>query len=138
MPLIVPTFFGVPFFVFLMMQFIRSLPKELDEAAAIDGCSRFMIFSRIIVPLIVPAMMTCVIFSFYWRWDDFLGPLLYLNKVSMYPISLALKQFSDPDNVTNWGALFAMSTVSLIPVFAVFLFFQRYITEGIGSSGLKG
>jgi len=138
LPLIVPTFFGTPFFVFLMMQFIRSIPYDLDEAAEIDGCNKFMTFVRIIMPLILPAMMTCVIFSFYWRWDDFLAPLLYLNKVSLYTVSLAIKMFSDPDNVTDWGTLFAMSTLSLIPVIVVFFVFQRYIVEGIHTSGLKG
>lgn len=138
LPLIIPTFFGTPFFVFLMMQFIRSIPYDLDEAAEIDGCNKFMTFIRIIMPLILPAMMTCVIFSFYWRWDDFLAPLLYLNKVSLYTVSLAIKMFSDPDNVTDWGALFAMSTLSLIPVCLAFFAFQRYIVEGIHTSGLKG
>ncbi|WP_166238982.1 carbohydrate ABC transporter permease [Paenibacillus turpanensis] len=137
-PLILPTFFGAPFFIFLIMQFIRTIPQEIDEAAKIDGCSRFMIFSRIIVPLVVPAMMTCAIFSFYWRWDDFMGPLLYLNKPQLYPVSMGLKMFSDPDSVTNWSALFAMSTLSIIPVFVIFFMFQRYIVEGISTSGLKG
>nr|WP_246427758.1 carbohydrate ABC transporter permease [Paenibacillus phyllosphaerae] len=137
-PLILPTFFGTPFFIFLIMQFIRTLPHEMDEAAKIDGCGKFAIFSRIIVPLIVPAMMTCAIFSFYWRWDDFMGPLLYLNKPQLYPVSLGLKMFSDPDSITNWSALFAMSTLSVIPVFIIFFLFQRYIVEGISTSGLKG
>ncbi|MFC4099323.1 carbohydrate ABC transporter permease [Paenibacillus xanthanilyticus] len=137
-PLILPTFFGTPFFIFLIMQFIRTLPHEMDEAAKIDGCGKFAIFSRIIVPLIVPAMMTCAIFSFYWRWDDFMGPLLYLNKPQLYPVSLGLKMFSDPDSITNWSALFAMSTLSVVPVFVVFFLFQRYIVEGISTSGLKG
>ncbi|CAM4445858.1 carbohydrate ABC transporter permease [Paenibacillus tarimensis] len=137
-PLILPTFFGTPFFIFLIMQFIRTIPLEIDEAAKIDGCSKFMIFSRIIMPLIVPAMMTSAIFSFYWRWDDFMGPLLYLNQPQLYPVSLGLKMFSDPDSITNWSALFAMSTVSILPVFIIFFMFQRYIVEGISTSGLKG
>jgi len=137
-PLIMPTFFGTPFFVFLIMQFIRSIPYELDEAATIDGCNRYTIFIRIIVPLIVPAMTTSAIFSFYWRWDDFMGPLLYLNNPSKYTISLALKMFADPDTVTNWGSMFAMSALSLVPVIVVFFAFQKYIVEGISTSGLKG
>jgi len=138
LPLIVPTFFGTPFFVFLIMQFIRSIPYELDEAAKIDGCSKFKLFTHITVPLIVPAMMTSVIFSFYWRWDDFMGPLLYLNNPRLYTVSLGLKMFSDPDSITNWSALFAMSTLSVVPVFIIFFMFQRYIVEGISTSGLKG
>ncbi|MDF2668434.1 MAG: carbohydrate transporter permease [Paenibacillus sp.] len=137
-PIIVPQFFGVPFFIFLMMQFIRTIPGELDEAAKMDGCSKYGIFYRVIVPLIVPSMITSAIFSFYWRWDDFMNPLLYLNKPSLYPVSLALKLFLDNDSVNNWGAMFAMSTVSLIPIFLIFFFFQKYIVEGISTTGLKG
>jgi multiple sugar transport system permease protein len=138
LPLIVPTFFGIPFFIFLIMQFIRTIPKELDQAARIDGCNTFSIFFRIIVPLVVPAMMTSAIFSFYWRWDDFMAPLLYLQTPTKYPVSLALKLFSDPEAVTNWGALFAMTTLSLLPIMIIFFIFQRYIVDGISTSGLKG
>ncbi|TSB48121.1 carbohydrate ABC transporter permease [Alkalicoccobacillus porphyridii] len=137
LPLILPTFFGVPFFIFLIMQFIRTIPTELDQAAKIDGCNTFSIFFRIIVPLVVPAMMTAAIFSFYWRWDDFMGPLIYLVTPEKYPVSLALKLFSDPSAVTNWGAMFAMTTVSIAPVFIIFFIFQRYIVDGISTSGLK-
>ncbi|MCF6408430.1 carbohydrate ABC transporter permease [Pseudalkalibacillus salsuginis] len=137
LPLILPTFFGIPFFIFLIMQFIRTIPMELDEAAKIDGCNNFSIFFRIIVPLIVPAMMTSAIFSFYWRWDDFMGPLIYLSTPEKYPVSLALKLFSDPNSVTNWGAMFAMSSLSIVPIFIIFFFFQRYIVDGISTSGLK-
>ncbi len=138
LPLILPTFFGIPFFIFLIMQFIRTIPTELDEAAKIDGCNSFNIFFRIIVPLVVPAMMTSAIFSFYWRWDDFMGPLIYLSTPEKYPVSLALKLFSDPNSVTNWGAMFAMSTLSILPIFVIFFIFQRYIVDGISSTGLKG
>ena len=137
LPLIMPTFFGVPFFVFLIMQFIRTIPYDLDEAARIDGCNQFMIFYRIIVPLIVPAIMTSMIFSFYWRWDDFMAPLIYLQNPSKYTLALALKMFSDPEAVTNWGNMFAMSVLSLLPVTIIFFMFQRYIVEGISTSGLK-
>jgi len=137
-PLILPTFFGYPFFIFLIVQFIRTIPHELDEAARIDGCNRFTIFLRIIVPLVVPAMMTSAIFSFYWRWDDFLGPLIYLNDPNKFPIASALRMYADPDSLTNWGALFAMSTLSLVPVLVIFFIFQKYIVEGISTSGLKG
>ncbi|WP_077622511.1 carbohydrate ABC transporter permease [Sediminibacillus massiliensis] len=138
LPLILPTFFGVPFFIFLIMQFIRTIPKELDQAARIDGCNTITIFTRIIVPLVMPAMMTAAIFSFYWRWDDFMAPLLYIQSPSKYPVSLALKLFSDPEAVTNWGAMFAMTTLSLLPIVIIFFIFQRYIVEGISTSGLKG
>jgi multiple sugar transport system permease protein len=138
LPLIVPMFCGQPFFVFLMIQFIRGLPVELDESAKIDGCGRFRIFSKIIFPLISPAIITTTIFQFYWRWDDFLGPLLYLNKPRLYTVSLALRMFADPATATDWGGMFAMGTLSLVPIFIIFISFQRYLVEGISTTGLKG
>ena len=137
-PLIVPKFFGSAFFIFLIMQFIRGLPLELDEAAEIDGAGKFGIFWWIILPSIKPALITASLFSFYWTWDDFLGPLLYLNQGTLYTVSLALKNFADPTAVTNWGAVFAMSVLSLIPVLLIFIFFQKYLTEGIATTGIKG
>jgi multiple sugar transport system permease protein len=138
LPIIVPQFFGVPFFIFLMVQFIRTIPGELDEAATIDGCGKLRLFIRIIVPLIAPAMATAAIFSFYWRWEDLLGPVLYVNSPSKYTVSLALKMFLDSETISNWGAMFAMSVVSLVPVIIVFFMFQRQIVEGISTTGLKG
>lgn len=137
-PLIIPMFMGQPFFIFLMMQFIRGLPIELDEAAKIDGCNRFQIFTRIIFPLITPALITSTIFQFYWKWDDFIGPLLFLNSPKLYTVSLALRMFSDPMTATDWGAIFAMGTLSLLPIILVFLAFQKYLVEGISTTGLKG
>jgi len=137
-PIVIPNYFGNAFFIFLLVQFIRTLPAELDEAATIDGCGKIKLFYRIIVPLITPALATVAIFSFYWRWEDLLGPVLYLNKPSMYPVSMALKLFLDSQTVSNWGAMFAMSVVSLLPVLIVFFIFQKYIVEGISTSGLKG
>ena len=138
LPLLIPRFFGNPFFIFLMMQFIRGIPSELDEAAEIDGCSKIGIFFRIILPLIQPAMITSAIFSFYWTWEDFLTPLIYLNDIKLFTVSVALRSFSDPSAATDWGAVFAMSSLSLVPVFIIFLLFQKYLVEGISTSGLKG
>ncbi|NLK29161.1 MAG: carbohydrate ABC transporter permease [Clostridiales bacterium] len=138
LPLIVPSFFGGAFFIFLIIQFIYGLPKELDEAAKIDGCNYYNIFFRIILPLICPSLVTCVIFSFMWKWDDFMGSLLYLNKPSTYTVTLALKMFADPTSITDWGAMFAMATLSIIPIFVIFIFFQKYLVEGISTEGLKG
>ncbi|MGE4453228.1 MAG: carbohydrate ABC transporter permease [Sphaerochaeta sp.] len=137
-PLIVPQFAGLPFFIFLMVQFIRQIPYELDDSAKIDGCNRFMIFSRILFPLIKPAVITSTIFSFYWRWDDFLGPLLFLNKPRLFTVSLALRMFSDPQTSTDWSAIFAMGTLSLLPVLVIFLIFQKYIVQGLTTTGMKG
>lgn len=138
LPLVVPKFFGQAFFIFLMMQFIRGLPRELDEAAEIDGCSKVGIFWRITLPLITPALITSALFSFYWTWEDFFGPLLYLNDPRLFTVSLALRNFADPSSATNWGAIFAMSTLSLLPAFILFLIFQRYLVQGISTTGLKG
>lgn len=137
-PLIIPQFAGLPFFIFLMVQFIRQIPYELDDSAKIDGCNRFMIYSRILFPLIKPAVITSTIFSFYWRWDDFLGPLLFLNKPKLFTVSLALRMFSDPQTSTDWSAIFAMGTLSLLPVLIIFLVFQKYIVQGLATTGLKG
>ena len=138
LPLIIPPFFGGAFFIFLIIQFVYGIPRELDEAAKIDGCSYYDIFFRVVLPLIVPALVTCAIFSFMWKWDDFMGALLYLNKPTMYPVTLALKMFSDPTSITDWGAMFAMATLSIIPIFLIFVFFQKYLVEGISTEGLKG
>jgi multiple sugar transport system permease protein len=137
-PLLAPRLGGSAFFIFMMMQFIRGIPRELDEAAEIDGCGKAGIFFRIILPLIAPALVTSAIFSFYWTWEEFLNPLIYLNKPQLYTVSLALRSFSDPSANTDWGAIFAMSTLSLVPVFVVFILFQRYLVEGISTTGLKG
>lgn len=136
-PLIIPRFLPMPFFVFLIYQFIQGIPKELDEAATIDGCGHYSIFFRIILPNIKPALITTFVFQFCWTWQDFLSPLLYIQSNNLYPVSLALKLFSDPSTVTNWGALFAMSVLSLIPPFILFISFQRYLVKGISTTGLK-
>lgn len=138
LPLIVPYFFGQGFFIFLIMQFIQGIPRDLDEAARIDGCTMYGIFSRIILPLIVPAIVTCVVFSFMWRWDDFLASLIYLNNPVKYTVSLALRMFSDPSSLSDWGSMFAMSILSLVPIFVIFVTCQKYLVEGISTSGLKG
>ena len=139
LPLIIPYFFATQgFFVYLMSNFISGIPVELDEAAQIDGCSYWGIFIRVIVPLIKPAVVTGCIFSFMWRWDDFLSALLYVNKTAMYPVSLALKLFCDPGSSSDYGAMFAMASLSILPSVLIFIFFQKYLVEGISTSGLKG
>lgn len=138
LPLLVPRLGGDVFFIFMIVQFIRGIPIELDEAAMIDGCGKVQIFYRIILPQITPALVTAAIFSFYWTWEDFLGPLIYLSNPNLYTVSLALRAFADTGSVTNWGAVFAMLTLSLAPVILIFVFFQRYLVEGIATTGLKG
>lgn len=136
-PMILPKFLGVPFFIYMMMQFIKGLPKELDEAAMIDGCNRYQIFSRIILPLLGPSIITTIVIQFYWVWDDYMGPLLYLTKPGLYTVSYAIKNFADVQG-TNFGPMFAMSTLSLIPVFLLFLFFNRYLMDGVTAGSVKG
>lgn len=138
LPLIVPQFCAQGFFVFLNVQFIKGIPVELDEAAKIDGAGTMRVFGSIILPLVKSSVVTGAIFSFMWRWDDFLAALLYLNKPARYPVSLALKLFSDPTSGSDWGAMFAMATCSLLPIFVIFLTMQKYLVEGIASTGIKG
>lgn len=139
LPMIVPYFFATQgFFVYLMSNFIEGIPRELDEAAKIDGCSYLGIFIQVIAPLMKPAAVTACIFSFMWRWDDFLSALLYVNKTAQYPVSLALKLFCDPGSTSDYGAMFAMATLSILPAVVIFLFFQKYLVDGISTSGLKG
>ena len=138
LPLIVPYCFAIQgFFVYLVMNFIGGIPRDLDESAKIDGCSYYGIFVRIIFPLLKPVLVTTFIFSFMWRWDDFLAALLYLNNPARYPVSLALKLFSDPATGSDWGAMFAMATLSILPIFLIFLTMQKYLVEGIASTGIK-
>lgn len=137
LPIVVPQFCGVPFFIFLNIQFMRGVPRELDEAAEIDGCGWWKKYSTVMIPLSKPSLITSAIFAFYWSWQEFLGPLIYLSKPAMYPVSIALKMFSDPSTQTNWSGLFAMTTLSIVPVLLVFMFFQKYLVEGVATTGLK-
>jgi len=138
LPLLLPRIGGQAFFIFLIMQFIRGIPGELDDAAAIDGCGKVGLFFRVILPLITPALVAAAIFSFYFTWGDFLNPLIYLNEPRLYTISVALRAFADPSAATDWGAIFAMSALSLAPVFIIFVMCQRYLVEGISTTGLRG
>lgn len=138
LPLVVPKFLAIDaFFVFLMVQFIRSLPKELDEAARIDGAGHFRIYRSVILPLMVPALATTAIFTFIWTWNDFFSQLIYLTSNENFTVSLALRNFLDASSTSNWGGMFAMSVVSLIPLFVIFLLGQRYLLQGIATTGIK-
>ncbi|WP_328329853.1 carbohydrate ABC transporter permease [Kribbella sp. NBC_00382] len=138
LPLIVPKLLATDaFFVFLMVQFIRGIPRELDEAARIDGCGRAGIFLRVILPLMVPALATTAIFTFIWTWNDFFSQLIYLTDPKMYTVPVALRSFVDATTSTSWGSMFAMSVVSLIPIFLAFLLGQRFLIKGIATTGIK-
>ncbi|MFF0265290.1 carbohydrate ABC transporter permease [Kribbella sp. NPDC004536] len=138
LPLIVPKLLATDaFFVFLMVQFIRGIPRELDEAARIDGCGKASIFLRIILPLMVPALATTTIFTFIWTWNDFFSQLIYLTDPHKYTVPLALRSFVDATSSSSWGSMFAMSVVSLVPVFLAFLLGQRFLIKGIATTGIK-
>ena len=140
LPIFVPKFLATDaFFVFLLVQFIRSLPKELDEAAIIDGCSKVGVFVRIIVPLALPALVTTALFTFLWTWDDFFNHLLYLTRPETFSVSRALRTFvGDAGAVSNWGGALAMATLSMIPAFILFFSLQKYFVQGIATTGIKG
>jgi len=138
LPLVVPKFLAVDaFFIFLMVQFFRGLPRELDEAAMMDGCSAWRIYWKIVLPLSVPVLATAAIFSFIWTWEDFFGPLIYISDMNLYTVQLGLSTFVDSSGSSSWSELFAMSVLSLTPVFLIFLFFQRTLIEGIATTGMK-
>jgi multiple sugar transport system permease protein len=138
LPLVVPKFLATDaFFVFLMVQFIRGLPRELYEAARIDGCGPFQIYLRIVMPLLRPALVTTAIFSFIWTYNDFFSQLIYLSSPQNLTVPLALRSFLDASGESEWGQMFAMSVVTLVPVVAVFVVFQRKIVAGMAHTGLK-
>ena len=139
LPIIIPKFFATDaFFIFLLVQFIRSLPKDMDEAAKIDGCGKFGIYSRIIMPLSVPALITTILFTFLWTWDDFFNQLLYLTSPTKYTVPMGLRLFLDSSGMSLWGPMFAMSVLSLVPAFTLFFSLQKYFVKGIATTGIKG
>lgn len=139
LPLVMPKIFATDaFFIFLLVQFIRGLPKDLDESARIDGYGKFGIYLKIVLPLSVPALITTVLFTFLWTWDDFFNQLLYLNSPEMYTVPMGLRLFIDASGISSWGAMFAMSVVSLLPSFILFFTLQKYFVQGIATTGMKG
>lgn len=138
-PLILPKFLATEaFFVFLIVQFIRSIPRDMDEAAKIDGAGHFRIFWSIILPLIKPALITCSIFAFIWAWNDFLGPLLYVTSPEQYPLPIALRLYNDQTSASDYGASVTASLLALVPIMAFFAVFQRFLIGGVATQGLKG
>ena len=137
-PLIVPAWFGGGIFnVFLLRQFFRTIPKELDEAARIDGAGHFTIYSKIIIPLSKPSLIVVSLFSFMGSWNDFLGPLVYLNDGDKFTLSLGLMQFQGMYSA-QWQYMMAAATVVLVPIVIIFFIGQKYFIEGISMSGMKG
>jgi multiple sugar transport system permease protein len=138
-PLFVTEFFATSaFFVFLNIQFIRGIPRELDEVAEVDGASHFQIYTRIIFPLSTPALITTAVFTFIWNWDNFFSQLLYISDIRLHTVPLALRVYSDASGDSSFGPLFAMSCLSLVPVFLLFVLAQRFLVQGIATTGTKG
>ncbi|NOZ26811.1 MAG: carbohydrate ABC transporter permease [Chloroflexi bacterium] len=137
-PLFVPRFFGAPYFIFLLRQFFRTIHKDLDDAAIIDGCSHFGIFWRIILPLSKPALGVVAIQEFIWRWNEFLHPLIYLNSTDKFTVALALQNFQVAYGGTPWHLLMAASLVALLPTILVFFIGQRFFIQGVVITGVKG
>jgi oligogalacturonide transport system permease protein len=138
-PFYLPAMFACfPFFIFMIVQFLRGIPKELDSAAYIDGCGSIRLYASILVPLIKPALFSAGIFQFMWTWNDFFAPLIYISTVKKFPISLGLRASMDTASQIQWNKLMAMSLVSILPLILVFFFAQKYFVEGISSTGIKG
>ena len=138
-PLTIPTFFATSgFFIFLMVQFIRSISRDLDEAAIMDGATPIDIFRHIIMPLIKPALATAAIFSFIWSWNDFFSNLLYISDPKKYTVALGLRAFLDATSGSQFGPMFAMALLSLTPILIFFVSAQGLLVEGITTTGLKG
>jgi oligogalacturonide transport system permease protein len=139
MPFIVPAFFGTfPFFNFMMVQFFRGLPKDLDESAKIDGCGSFSILIRILLPLCKPAIFSVSIIQFIWVWNDFFNVLIYVNSVSKFTLPLALRMSLDAVADVQWSEIMAMSLLTMLPCILIFFLAQKHFVEGISTTGLKG
>ncbi len=136
LPLTAPTFFGVPFFIFLLTQFFKTLPEEMAEASRLDGASEWKIFTRVMLPLSKPALATCALFQFMGTWNDFQGPLLYLNDPQKYTLAYGLQQFMSK-NGGQWLMLMAAATVFTLPVIVVFFLAQKTFIQGIATTGGK-
>lgn len=139
LPLIVPKFLAVDaFFIFLMVQFMRGVPADLDDAARLDGCGPYRTYWHIILPLVRPALITTAIFTFIWTWNDYFTQLVYLNSTNKFTVPVGLGLFIDQSGIADYGPMMAMSMLALLPVFLFFLAFQRLIVEGIAATGIKG
>lgn len=126
------------FFPFMLIQFLRGLPRELDESAYIDGCGTLKTLTHVLLPLMKPALFSAGLFQFLWTYNDYFNPLIFVNTVRKYPISLALRMSLDAESVVQWGKVMAMATVAVLPEIILFFAAQRYFVEGIATSGLKG
>lgn len=138
LPLTVPAFFGTPFFIFLLRQYFRTFPEDLADAARVDGASELGILLRIFLPMAGPALAVVAIFSFQSHWNDFFGPLIYLNKDELRTLALGLYYFRAYQDTTNWGQMMAAASTMTVPVLILFALFQRHFIRGVALTGIKG
>ncbi|WP_025748616.1 carbohydrate ABC transporter permease [Caldicoprobacter faecalis] len=139
LPFIVPALFAShSFFIFMMVQFLRGLPRELEESATIDGCNSLQTLIKIVVPLCKPAIISMSIFQFIWTWNDFLNPLIYINSVDKYTVALGLRMSIDGTSVIHWNQIMAMTVIAMLPSIIIFFLAQKYFVEGVATTGLKG
>lgn len=138
LPLTVPAFFGSPFYIFLLRQYFRTFPEDLADAARVDGASELGILLRIFLPMAGPALAVVAIFSFQAHWNDFFGPLIYLNKEEMRTLALGLYYFKAYQDTTNWGQMMAAASTMTVPVLVLFALFQRHFIQGVALTGIKG
>jgi putative ABC-type sugar transport system, permease component len=139
LPLIVPSMFATEtYFVFMLIQFLRNIPKELEEAAKIDGCNEIQTLIKVIVPMLKPALVSCALFKFMWASNDFLGPLLYVNNPAKYPATIFVKLAMDSDAGFAWNRILSTSLISILPSIIIFFIAQNQFVEGISAGGVKG
>lgn len=139
LPLIVPTLFATDtYFVFMLIQFMRNIPKELEEAAQIDGCNIVQTLIKIVVPMLMPALVSCALFQFMWSSNDFMGPLLYVKTPANYPAAIFVKLSMDADTGFEWNRVLATSLISIIPSLVIFFMAQDQFVDGIAAGGVKG
>ncbi|WP_338119985.1 carbohydrate ABC transporter permease [Paenibacillus thalictri] len=139
LPFIVPALFACfPFFIFMLVQFIRGIPRELDESAKMDGCSAGGILFKVLLPVMKPALFSAGLFQFMWTWNEFFDVLIYVNSVEKYPLALGLRISMDTASDVQWNVVMAMGLLSVLPLVLIFFFAQRYFVEGIATTGLKG
>ncbi|MCR8635059.1 carbohydrate ABC transporter permease [Paenibacillus sp. N5-1-1-5] len=139
LPFIIPAALAThAFFIFMLVQFFRGLPRELDESAKMDGCNSFMILVRILLPLSKPALISAGIFQFIWTWNDFFNSLIYITSVKKFTVALGLRMALDNSTSVAWNQVLAMSVIAIIPCILVFFFCQKYFVEGIATTGIKG
>lgn len=139
LPLVVPTLFAIDtYFVFMLIQFLRNVPKELEEAAKIDGCNAVQTLIKVIVPMLMPAIVSCALFQFMWSSNDFMGPLLYVKTPANYPAAIFVKLSMDADNGFEWNRVLATSLISIMPSLVVFFLAQNQFVDGISAGGVKG